>query len=90
LTVVDDGHAIAYDIDVPDLLIRKVPQRVLDVLKSRAKVRGRSLQTEALELLEQAARPTGAELVAWLETVRDPRIDGAAATQAIREARDQR
>lgn len=44
---------------VPNLLIRDVPEHVVQTLKLRAAGRRRSLQQEMLEILEQAAeRPT--------------------------------
>ena len=82
---------------MPDLLIRNIRAETLDALKLRAKENGRSLQAEALGLLERSVKPNGAEFVAWLETVRpkgvDPKILKAssdAAAAAIRQARDER
>lgn len=53
-----------------DVLIRNVPESVLEALKRRAKQRRRSLQQELLGILEEAAavarRPTPAELAATI------------------------
>jgi plasmid stability protein len=77
-----------------DLLIRGVPPKTLASLKARAKVHGRSLQAEALEALERAAKPTGEAFVARLQTIRTQNagvaIDIEAGVRAIREARDER
>jgi plasmid stability protein len=76
-----------------DLLIRNVPTPVLDALKERARRRGHSVQTEALEALKLGAQPTGVGLVAWLKTIRPPNAteaDVEAFTAAIREGRDER
>jgi plasmid stability protein len=73
-----------------DLLIRNVPATTLAVLKDRAKLRGRSVQAEALEALTAGARPTGKDLVAWLKTIRPAVGDPDAGIAAIREARDER
>jgi len=73
-----------------DILIRNVPTRTLDALRTRARRRGRSVQAEALELLEQATQPVGAALVDWLAERRVPGVEVRAAITAIREARDAR
>lgn len=75
-----------------DLLIRDVPPKILASLKAKARVHGRSLQAEALEALERAAKPTGEEFVARLKTIREQNvnIDVEAGIRAIREARDER
>jgi len=76
-----------------DLLIRNVPVQTLAALKERAKRRGRSVQTEALEALKRGAEPTGIGLVAWLKTIRPPDATDAdveAGIAAIREDRDTR
>jgi antitoxin FitA len=41
---------------MPDVLIRDLSERDLDLLKAQAKARGRSLQAELKHVLEQAAR----------------------------------
>lgn len=55
---------------VSDVLIRNVPEPVLDELKRRARQHRRSLQQELLSVLEDAAaeapRPTPAELAATI------------------------
>ena len=80
-----------------DLLIRNVPPQVLDTLKERARIRGSSIQTEAMEALYAGAQPSGLGLVAWLKTVRPKNlmqneIDAAVdfAVKGIREDRDSR
>lgn len=40
---------------MPDILIRDVPQEVLDALEQRATAHGRSLNDEILEILRNAA-----------------------------------
>ncbi len=87
---VDPGVISRYDISMGDLLIRNVPRRTLDALKARAQRRGRSVQAEALELLEQAEQPAGAALVEWLKANRTPGVDVQAALRALREDRDSR
>ncbi|MDA8336227.1 MAG: Arc family DNA-binding protein [Peptococcaceae bacterium] len=54
---------------MPDMLIRGVPQHILENLKKRAKKNRRSLQSEALLIMEEAARyetATGAQLAAGI------------------------
>jgi plasmid stability protein len=77
-----------------DLLIRNVPASALAAIEERAKQRGCSVEAEALNTLIRGAQPTGAGLVAWLKTVRQPSpnhvADVALFTAAIRESRDER
>jgi plasmid stability protein len=73
-----------------NILIRNVPARVLDALRSRARERGRSVQAEALDLLQAGLKPMGRSLVEWLETVANPDIDVEVGLKAIREQRDER
>jgi plasmid stability protein len=79
------------------LLIRNVPPQVLDTIKERARLRGISVQAEALETLKAGAEPTGVGLVAWLKTVRPNGLTPdeiasavAAGVNDIREDRDHR
>ena len=51
---------------MPDVLIRDVPEDVLETLKRRAAQRHRSLQGELMTLLEGAAAETGAKSPAEL------------------------
>lgn len=52
-------HFASKEGNVPNVLIRDVPERVVETLKQRAANRRRSLQQEMLEILEQAAeQPT--------------------------------
>ncbi len=39
---------------VPNVLVRDVPEHVVETLKRRAAARGRSMQQEMLEILEEA------------------------------------
>ena len=51
---------------MPDILVRGVRHETLERLKARAKRNGRSLQSEAKMLLEQAAGAGGEEVAALL------------------------
>lgn len=80
-----------------DLLIRNVPPQVLDTIKERARVRGSSVQAEALEALTAGTAPSGVGLVAWLKTVRPTGLTPdeiasavAAGVKSIRDDRDRR
>jgi plasmid stability protein len=80
-----------------DLLIRNVPATTLEILKERARAHGSSLQAEALEALVTNVKPSGAELVQWLETVRPKHLSPEQvreivdfATESIRRDRDER
>ena len=74
-----------------DLLIRNVPKKTIDSLKARAKQHHRSLQAEALEVLEQATVPAGTAIVEWLKTIRKPTgVPIETVVQMIREDRDTR
>lgn len=53
---------------MPNLLIRDVPERVVQTLKHRAAGRHRSLQQEMLEILEQAAEQPTAMTAAEIAT----------------------
>jgi len=74
-----------------DLLLRNVPPKTLDALKARARSQKRSVQAEALELLERGVATTvGASVLAWAQTVRDPDVDFEPAVRFVREMRDER
>lgn len=73
-----------------DLLIRNVPKKTLDGLKARARRHGRSVQAEALDLLERSSEPAGASMLEWLSRVREPGMRAASGVKAIREMRDER
>ena len=76
---------------MPDLLIRNIPIATSAALKERARSRNRSVQAEALELIERVVAPTtGESLLAWAKTIRNPAIDVKAALDALREGRDER
>lgn len=78
---------------MPDLLIRDVPPRLMDRLKAQAARNGRSMQKEALDVLEQGTRLTMTE---WLEQADRLREESRAwgitddSTDLIREDRDSR
>lgn len=73
---------------MPDILIRKVDTATLDRLKRRAKRHGRSLQSEAKLLLEQAAGVEEAEslLDAWEQRLSNRQFESSA--DLIREDRE--
>lgn len=56
---------------MPDLLVRGLDTRAVKRLKDRARRNGRSLQSEAKRVLEEAAGKSGAEVAALLERWRD-------------------
>lgn len=76
-----------------DLLVRNVPAAVMERLKAQAQRNGRSVQKEALDILEGGVKPTMAE---WLEEAAKLRAEIAASgysgdsTAMIREDRDSR
>jgi len=75
---------------MPDILIRGLNAQALKRLKARAKRNGRSLQSEAKLLLEQAAGAGNEEIAAMLDRWRQ-RFAGrsfSGATDLIREDRD--
>jgi len=73
-----------------DLLIRNVSKSVLDGLKASARRHKRSLQAEALDLLERSKVAAGDSMSEWLSQVRKPGLRAARGIAAIRQARDQR
>ena len=54
-----------------DVLVRNVPDAVLEGLKRRAAERRRSLQGELLEILEAAARPSREEHAQFAAEMRE-------------------
>ncbi len=97
-------HTDSIDTEVttmPDILIRKVPSKIVTTLKARARKNKRSLQLELLDLLEreakteleeQAKAQAEAEFWAWAAKMRAklkgrPQSDS---TLIIRKARDSR
>lgn len=71
-----------------DLLLRNVPATLLDALETRASENNRSVEAEALELLERNVHKTaGASLLAWAKTVRTAEVDTNIALRFIREMR---
>jgi len=76
---------------VSDLLIRNVPLKTLYALKARARNHKRSVQVEALELLERGVESAaGPSLLAWAKTIRDSSVELEHAKRFIREMRDER
>jgi len=76
---------------MPDMLIRGVPQHILENLKKRARKNRRSLQSEALLIMEEASRyetATGAQLA---ESIRRKLAESGTtfsdSTEIIREGR---
>lgn len=75
---------------MPDILVRGVDADTLKRLKLRAKRNGRSLQSEAKMLLEQAAADRSAEIAAMFDEVRERfagRKFSASSVDMIREDR---
>lgn len=86
---------------MPDILIRKVPGKIVTTLKARARRNKRSLQLELMDLLEREAKTeieeqakvqAEAEFWAWADKMRAklkgrPQSDS---TLLIRKARDSR
>ncbi len=74
-----------------DLLLRNVPLKTLDALKARARSHSRSVQVEALELLERGVESAaGPSLLAWAKTIRDSSVELEHAKRFVREMRDER
>jgi plasmid stability protein len=81
-------------IRMPTLYIRNVPPEVYEALKSRAKREGRSVNAEALRILEDVSRrEAGRAAVDRLLEIAD-RIelppDAPSAAEVIRQMRDER
>lgn len=78
------------------VIIRNIDDAVIERLKSRAAAQHKSLEQCLRDVLTEAAKPSGAELVAELERIRamtPPRQAGVAyptAEELIREDRDTR
>ena len=76
---------------MPDILVRGLDKQTVQRLKARAKRHGRSLQSEAKLMLEQAAGATSEEIVAileaWERTLAGRRF--ARSVDLIREVRNQ-
>lgn len=74
-----------------DLLVRNVPPDVMERLKAQAQRNGRSVQKEALDIIESGARLTWSE---WLELADQLREESKSwgvvgdSTDLIREDRD--
>ena len=76
-----------------DLLVRNVPPALMERLKAQAQRNDRSVQKEALAILEAGAKPTMAEWVEEATRLREALLadgyDGDSTTM-IREDRDSR
>ncbi len=78
---------------MPDLLVRNVPAPVMERLKAQAERNGRSVQKEALAVLESGTRLTMKEWLKLADASREasqewgPLVDS---TELIREDRDKR
>lgn len=78
---------------MPDLLIRDVPSQVIDRLKAQATRNGRSMQKEALTILERGTQLTMAEWLEQADALREKSRDwgwSGDSTALIREDRDSR
>ena len=81
---------------MPTLYIRNVPPEVYEALKSRAERQGRSVNAEALKILEEVAeRETGkAAVERFLELAKEIRkkmpSGGPSAAEIVRQMRDER
>jgi antitoxin FitA len=75
---------------VAQALVRNLRQRTLDKYKTKAKLKGRSLEQELRETIEKAAPLTPEEKVALSERLRAsmPSMEGFDVRAAIRHGRD--
>ena len=74
-------------IAMTDILVRNLSKQAARRLKERAARNKRSMQAEALAIIEAGIAPAGADLAAWLcSRPREP-LDLDAAATAIAEAR---
>lgn len=75
-----------------DVLIRGVPEKVLDVIKKRASMKGRSLQQELLQLLTETAELNSLEAADIAAEIRkrlkDTGRSFSDSTELLREDRD--
>jgi plasmid stability protein len=71
------------------VLIRKLPDAVVDRLKARAKRHGRSLEAEVRELLQQAATSEKAEFFQAADEMR-ARLAGRQHTETLELLREDR
>jgi plasmid stability protein len=56
---------------MPDVLIRNVPQEVLDSLKKQAKRHNRSLQRELMATLQERSEDQIADIIAQADAIRE-------------------
>jgi plasmid stability protein len=81
---------IALEETMGQLLVRNVDDRVIDSLKTKAELKGRSLEQELREILTKAAPLTPAEKVALFQELRakTPPLRDVDVRAAIRRGRD--
>lgn len=74
------------------VLVRNLDDQIVNALKSKAKLRGHSLEQELRDILAEAARPRHDERVALADQVRRLTLDRrqSNSTDLVREDRDQR
>lgn len=72
------------------ILVRNLDDQVIERLKFKAKLNGRSLAQELREILNAAAPPAPAERVSWIRRMRSksPPLEGFDVSAAIRFGRD--
>lgn len=79
-------------VSMAQVLVRNLAEEVVEALKRKAELRGRSLEQELREILAAAATQPCAERLAMADRVRALGSEGAASdsTELIREDRDNR
>jgi plasmid stability protein len=72
------------------VIVRNLPDDVVERLKTRAAQRRRSLEQELRDILTEAARPSREEILADLDRIRamTPRVPQTDSAELIREERD--
>lgn len=80
---------LGYDVGMPTVQVKNVPDDVHAVLRRRAADAGQSLQEYVLKLLSDEARtPTLEEVFARIETRDLPVLDDDAVVNALRASRE--
>jgi len=78
---------------LPDILIRDVPQEIIEELKSRAALQRRSLQQELRLILEETVKPDFLKGICLAEEIRNKLLDSERtftdSTELLREERNQ-
>lgn len=90
ITMISIAYASAGGDTVADILIRGLNDESVERLRSRAKRHGRSLQSEARRVLDQAAGPTGEEIAATLDGWKRHGRDENCEEEAARSRRERR